>query len=555
MSLVGSLEDLGLGDILQIITLSRKSGSLNLRSEEGEGRVIFRDGLVCGGRVKGQTPDLRGLVVGADVLSDAEFESVRGDAAELGITLSQALSEKVTSDRFEVLRRECVERAVLAMFAWDTGEFSFEVGDDGPEDEFEVMLDAGINAQYLAMEGTRRTDEQVLEPEAASDELASFADVAKEIAADETDPRPADATDAGSLASVERVDGDGERDGTADEVVEALEAALVPEAPPRPPGDPAHRPPVVVLDADLPVLEWVKGALEGTFRRIHIFQRAELAVERLRQYLARGQAPLVLVSPSLPLDRSHGWRDVEDLVARMKKQSPRSRVLWLGPREASAPADGSVPRANLQEIGRSPGPEAKLAHDVRAGLLSALGEDPTTAGPMPEEAPAESPRLAAVIARLEDPETRGEVLNAVLEFAAEHFERVALFAVRGGEAQGLAGIGLEKAGGPDDVTLRGVKLGTSKARWLARAIDSRGAARGSAEGGGDQELAAHLGEAIAPEAWLAPVISRDEVVAVLYGDNLPGCQPLPATDELEAATVRAGLVLDEALAQRTRSAR
>ena len=36
MSLVGSLEDLGLGDILQIIHLSRKSGTLWIRSAAGD---------------------------------------------------------------------------------------------------------------------------------------------------------------------------------------------------------------------------------------------------------------------------------------------------------------------------------------------------------------------------------------------------------------------------------------------------------------------------------------------------------------------------------------
>ncbi len=46
MSLVGSLEDLGLGDILQIVSLSRKSGLLSIHSDEGEGRIVFCDGLV-----------------------------------------------------------------------------------------------------------------------------------------------------------------------------------------------------------------------------------------------------------------------------------------------------------------------------------------------------------------------------------------------------------------------------------------------------------------------------------------------------------------------------
>ena len=46
MSLVGSLDDLGLGDILQIVSMARKSGLLVLRSASGEGRILFRDGMV-----------------------------------------------------------------------------------------------------------------------------------------------------------------------------------------------------------------------------------------------------------------------------------------------------------------------------------------------------------------------------------------------------------------------------------------------------------------------------------------------------------------------------
>ena len=46
MSLVGSLEDLGLGEILQIVSLSHKSGVLSLTSRDREGRVVFHNGQV-----------------------------------------------------------------------------------------------------------------------------------------------------------------------------------------------------------------------------------------------------------------------------------------------------------------------------------------------------------------------------------------------------------------------------------------------------------------------------------------------------------------------------
>ena len=46
MSLVGNLEDLGLGEILQIVSLSRRSGVLSLESRGRQARVYFRNGKV-----------------------------------------------------------------------------------------------------------------------------------------------------------------------------------------------------------------------------------------------------------------------------------------------------------------------------------------------------------------------------------------------------------------------------------------------------------------------------------------------------------------------------
>ena len=42
MSLVGNIEDLGLGDILQIVSLSRKSGVLFLTSNDREGKLVLK---------------------------------------------------------------------------------------------------------------------------------------------------------------------------------------------------------------------------------------------------------------------------------------------------------------------------------------------------------------------------------------------------------------------------------------------------------------------------------------------------------------------------------
>jgi len=138
----------------------------------------------------------------------------------------------------------------------------------------------------------------------------------------------------------------------------------------------------------------------------------------------------------------------------------------------------------------------------------------------------------------------------VLEFAAEHFQRVALLAVRDGEALGLAGIGLERAGGPDDSGMGSLAVAVERSSWLRRVVETGRTVVAAAEGLGDHELAARLGEAVPSQACLSPVISGGQVVAILYGDDLPDDGPVTACAALETALAQAGRVLQEAMAER-----
>jgi GAF domain-containing protein len=52
------------------------------------------------------------------------------------------------------------------------------------------------------------------------------------------------------------------------------------------------------------------------------------------------------------------------------------------------------------------------------------------------------------------------------------------------------------------------------------------------------------------EAFVAPVIAGDEVVAVLYGDNLPEESPVGETEALEIFLTQAGFALEKAILER-----
>jgi len=88
MSLVGNLEDLSLPDILQIVSLSRKSGILMLEREGQQGKIIIRQGKVIQtisprqGRTLGELLTARGLLRPDDLKKALEIQR-SGEGREL----------------------------------------------------------------------------------------------------------------------------------------------------------------------------------------------------------------------------------------------------------------------------------------------------------------------------------------------------------------------------------------------------------------------------------------------------------------------------------------
>jgi hypothetical protein len=421
MSLVGSLEDLGLVDILQIVSLSRKSGMLMLRSESGDGRIVLRDGLVQGAAIKGDIEDLRGLLIAQGCVDADAFEGARALATGEGIALDEALVRHcgLATDQLLALRREHVERAVMRMFGWRAGEFSFEIRDDLPEDDREMLLPSGLNTQYLAMEATRLGDEAELSGGAAS-ASTDAGDAAEEEdddavmfsgeSATATDPgRDAvSATDALALATAEAVD---------PEVEEAVRVADAAEHPvPLPPfvvgpgatveasepgaaGDLTDvaveaapkvdtRVPVsvdsterrratggavVAIDSNLSTLEWFKASVTGICSRTHIFQRRDAALVRIRQYLARGTVPIVVLADSRA-DRQ--GPDALGFTSRIRSLAPSMPILALRPESASDPLLPDVDGILLRPSRRLGLPSR--SRESRVALTASLVSRPET---------------------------------------------------------------------------------------------------------------------------------------------------------------------------------
>ncbi len=352
MSLVGSLEDLGLGDLLQIVSLTHKSGVLTIRSSEGEGRILFQGGAIHAAILKGAEFDLRSVLLAAGRATPEQMDAAVARARREDVSLRHAVvSEGIAGEEeIEALLRQAVERAVLQMFRWPAGEFDFEV--DGRLVEGSPTLEQGVSAQFLAIEGTRLLDEVRRAPAPVpADDPTSFADVAHELLETRAG-KPADAP----------FGADGR---------ELPEVEAVAEEPP--PAEPAPPPAVIVADASLAVLDWVREALVEVVPRVHLFQRTEDAVGRVRQYLARAEIPVVLLGREAPGEAPEGH---DRVAGRLRQLSPRLRILRLlddAGQPAAGPAGrGRLPRPDPARLPASEGDaaSAELAFRLRRAVLA-----------------------------------------------------------------------------------------------------------------------------------------------------------------------------------------
>ncbi len=258
MSLAGKLSDLSLPELLQLVAMSRKTGALEIFSEHGGVAWL---GLRSGSIVR--------VALG------------HGDLERDLILKRAGLSSDAPSDLVEATLWDAAVHAILRIFEWTEGEFTFEPLDDpalnwrGPPG---ILLRSPLSSDFLALEGARLLDES-----------ASAAAAAK-ILADGAQPH-------------------------------GVAAAPAPTYGPRPTA-------LICVDSELPVLERLKRGLQAEGTRIHIFQSATDALQRFRQYLASGETPALILGSMIddPFEghRELGWRR---FAGRVLGIAPRVRVV------------------------------------------------------------------------------------------------------------------------------------------------------------------------------------------------------------------------------------
>lgn len=168
MSLVGRLEDLALPDIFQIISLSKKTGTLVVRCRKGIGMVVFKNGQVIQAAHDGIRDSLGNILVSQGMLTEpALAQALARQKQETDTPLGMILVEMglVLPEILQTVVRKQIEEIIYDLLSWEEGFFNFEIGEIASKDKIEIdtqefLLKSGISAEYLLMEGTRILDER-----------------------------------------------------------------------------------------------------------------------------------------------------------------------------------------------------------------------------------------------------------------------------------------------------------------------------------------------------------------------------------------------------------
>jgi CheY-like chemotaxis protein len=518
MSLVGNLEDLALGEILQIIGLSRKSGTLSLRSGEGEASVVFRLGQVVRASSSMFPQSLGELLTKSSVIDPIilrkalALQQSEGFLERLGAILVKHFNVK--PDVIEEVVARQVERVVLSLFDWNSGTFDFQVQNlvetvyDTTMDPLQFMLDQGLNPQLLAMEGVQ----------------------------------------------------DGRRRAEVGEQDDQNAASA------------GQRTPLVVVDDDGPTLQAVSAALRGEGYEVHPLGRSEEALLLVESLMRRGGHPVVLIDLIMPRMDGAGVLGGIELVELLRgnfadlplilmsdyrygeaemRAGEQGVPLIMKPRRAEV----SMPhlmddfiRRLVEEISRMEAPQERENVNLGDELRQEMDDD---SAPTPSPEGAETgveALLAGMLEELKNADTRGGVPLLLLRFASEFMNRAVVFVVHDMVVSGVGQFGICDGAISGDERVRAINFPLAwDSMFTGPGTSGRSATFKPAMTPVDSHIFKQLGDGIPAEVFIGPIMGGSGLIGFLYGDNLPDDGPLMGAETLGMFLALAGNAMEQGL--------
>lgn len=153
--LQGTLNDFTLADVFSLLALTKKTGALGVTSDGTDGRVFFREGLICLALSDAKRVPLGARLVSAGLVDAdqvrATVEQHTGDS--VAVTEALLASGHVEDRVLAVFLREQIVDAIFELMRLEKGSFNFDAAAPA------LSRGVGLSVVEVVGEATRRLDE------------------------------------------------------------------------------------------------------------------------------------------------------------------------------------------------------------------------------------------------------------------------------------------------------------------------------------------------------------------------------------------------------------
>lgn len=158
MALKGSLEDFGITQLLNLINLARKTGTLYLETSPKNASLCFREGKLIYATMDGVADSLPAILQHAGVFTQDQVRMIQvnmRDKSDRDIASVLLSSKRLQQQVVAKSVRDHVLNLVYQIFSWSDGVFRFEPSKLPSQDK--IMT--SIALENVIMEGSRRLKE------------------------------------------------------------------------------------------------------------------------------------------------------------------------------------------------------------------------------------------------------------------------------------------------------------------------------------------------------------------------------------------------------------
>ena len=162
MALQGNLRDFTVTQLLNLINLANKSGTLLIQGPNEGARLVFRQGKLAFAQLVSPEGQQQGnlpiILHRAEKINDAQLNTLKTRAAEMGdkeLGLLLINSGYVSQQDILESLQSYFTSLIQQLFTWVEGRFKFDPAQEVPENKIPVR----ISLENLIMEGSRQLHE------------------------------------------------------------------------------------------------------------------------------------------------------------------------------------------------------------------------------------------------------------------------------------------------------------------------------------------------------------------------------------------------------------